>query len=65
LFLRYQSVGLSGRTEAAAFLGTGTTAVVAMKMNRYYIGSEISEKYINIARKRIESNDQTLLDLDD
>jgi site-specific DNA-methyltransferase (adenine-specific)/modification methylase len=47
------------------FLGTGTTAVVAMKMNRYYIGSEISEKYINIARKRIESNDQTLLDLDD
>ena len=47
------------------FLGTGTTAVVAKKMNRYYIGSEISEKYINIARKRIENDGQTHLDLED
>ena len=35
------------------FLGTGTTAVVAKKMNRKYIGSEILKEYYKIAKKRI------------
>ena len=36
------------------FMGTGTTAVAAIKYNRNFIGSEISEKYCQIANKRIE-----------
>lgn len=35
------------------FIGTGTTAVVAKKMNRNYIGSEISKMYFDICEKRI------------
>lgn len=35
------------------FMGSGTTALVALKLNRNYIGSEISEKFCNIAGKRI------------
>ena len=33
--------------------GIGTTAFVAKKMNRQYIGIDISEKYCEIAKKRI------------
>lgn len=44
------------------FMGSGTTAVVAAKNKRNYIGSELSEKYIQIAEKRIreETAQQTL-----
>ena len=35
------------------FMGTGTTAVVAKKMNRKYIGSEISESYYNLCNKSL------------
>jgi site-specific DNA-methyltransferase (adenine-specific)/modification methylase len=35
------------------FLGTGTTAVVAKKLNRRFIGSEILKDYYKIAHKRI------------
>ena len=38
------------------FIGSGTTAKMAILNNRNYIGSEISEEYINIAKKRIEDN---------
>ena len=38
------------------FMGLGTTAIVAKRMNRYYIGSEISAKYCKIA-------DESLADL--
>ena len=34
------------------FMGTGTTALVARRFNRKFIGSEISEKYIEIANQR-------------
>lgn len=37
------------------FLGSGTTAVACEKLNRRWIGIEISEKYCVIAKKRIES----------
>lgn len=37
------------------FMGTGTTAVVAKQMNRKYLGSEISKKYIKIAKDRLKN----------
>lgn len=36
------------------FLGTGTTAVVAKKLKRNFIGSEILKDYCNIANKRVK-----------
>ncbi len=36
------------------FLGSGTTALACEKLNRRWIGIEISEKYCEIAKKRIE-----------
>ena len=35
------------------FLGTGTTAVVAKKLERKYIGSELLKTYYNISKKRL------------
>jgi len=35
------------------FMGSGTTAVVAKKLGRNYIGIELNPKYIEIANKRI------------
>lgn len=37
------------------FFGTGTTGVVAKKMNRYWIGIESNSEYIRIAKKRLTS----------
>ena len=37
------------------FLGSGTTAVACEKLNRKWIGIEISEKYCEIAAKRIKA----------
>ena len=44
------------------FMGSGTTAKMAILNNRNFIGSEISQEYVYIANKRIESflNNQTL-----
>lgn len=38
------------------FMGAGTTAIVAIKNNRNFIGSELNPEYIKIAEKRIASN---------
>jgi adenine-specific DNA-methyltransferase len=35
------------------FMGTGTTAVVAKRFNRYFCGAEIDKKYVAIANQRI------------
>jgi len=35
------------------FMGAGTTAIVARKLNRNYIGFELNSEYIKIAEKRI------------
>jgi site-specific DNA-methyltransferase (adenine-specific) len=36
------------------FMGVGTTAVACKKLNRNYIGSEISPEYCAIAQKRLQ-----------
>lgn len=36
------------------FMGSGTTAIVARKLVRNYIGFELNEEYIQIAEKRIQ-----------
>lgn len=36
------------------FLGTGTTAIVARKLNRRYLGSELNKVYYEIASERIK-----------
>lgn len=35
------------------FMGAGTTALVALKQNKRFVGFEINQKYIDIANKRI------------
>lgn len=42
------------------FMGSGTTALMAAKMKRNYIGSEISQTYVNMANKRIKEEMQQL-----
>lgn len=36
------------------FLGSGTTSVVAKKLNRNYIGIELDHGYAAVAEKRLE-----------
>lgn len=36
------------------FMGSGTTAVACKRLNRYYIGFEISKEYCKIAKRRLE-----------
>jgi len=36
------------------YMGSGTTAIAAIRENRKYLGSELSKKYYELANKRIE-----------
>ena len=40
------------------FLGSGTTAIACVETDRHYIGFEISEKYFDIASKRLDEVEQ-------
>jgi len=40
------------------FMGSGTTAVVAQKLGRKYIGIELNPKYVKLANKRIAQHTQ-------
>ncbi len=42
-----------GQTVLDPFTGSGTTGVVAQKLNRNFIGIEINKEYYEIAKKRI------------
>jgi len=42
------------------FLGSGTTAVACKRLNRRFIGIEISEKYCQIARDRLANEPEPL-----
>lgn len=37
------------------FIGSGTTAVAAVKTRRNFIGYEVNDKYVRLANKRVES----------
>lgn len=43
-----------GDTVLDPFLGSGTTGAMAVQNGRRFVGIEISEEYLNIARSRIE-----------
>jgi DNA modification methylase len=43
------------------FMGSGTTAKMAILNNRQYIGFELSKKYCDLANKRIENHSQQLM----
>lgn len=45
------------------FLGTGTTAFVAKKLGRNYLGSELLESYFNFAQERLDTDMSEQLDL--
>ena len=36
------------------FVGSGTSVVVAKRLNRSYIGIEIDPKYVSITKKRLD-----------
>ena len=42
------------------FIGSGTTAIAALKLNRKYIGFEISQEYVDIANERIKNETSQL-----
>ena len=46
------------------FMGSGTTGVVAKKLNRQYVGIEINPDYIKMAEARIEATTDVIY-LDD
>ena len=41
-------------------MGSGTTGVACVNLNRNFIGIEMDEKYFEIAEKRISEEKQTL-----
>lgn len=43
------------------FIGSGTTAVVAKKLGRKYIGIELNPKYVVLAEARIRGADAVAL----
>lgn len=42
------------------FMGSGTTGVACVDLNRNFIGMEIDEKYFKIAKRRIEEREKEL-----
>jgi site-specific DNA-methyltransferase (adenine-specific) len=63
VFVILKLIGLGslvGETILDPFLGSGTTAVACERLNRKWIGIEISEKYCEIAAKRIEAERKQL-----
>ena len=39
------------------FMGSGTTAKMARKLNRKYIGCDMSIEYVELARQRLQDTD--------
>ena len=41
-------------------MGSGTTALVAKELGRYYIGCELHEDYVNLIQERVNNRKGTL-----
>ena len=50
-----------GETVLDCFVGSGTTAVAAIKLDRHFIGVELKEEYVALARERISESTKQLL----
>ncbi len=44
-----------GEVVLDPFIGSGQTAIAAIKTGRYYVGYEINEEYVKLAEKRIKN----------
>jgi len=53
--------GFDGGIVLDPFLGSGTSAVVAKKLNRNWLGIELNPNYISLAEKRIANAERTML----
>lgn len=51
-----------GDTVLDPFIGSGTTAVAAKRLGRYYVGIDTNEEYCQIARKRVMQIQPRLLE---
>jgi site-specific DNA-methyltransferase (adenine-specific)/site-specific DNA-methyltransferase (cytosine-N4-specific) len=51
-----------GDTVLDPFIGSGTTAVAAKQLGRYYVGIDIDEEYCQMARKRVMEIQPRLLE---
>ncbi len=49
-----------GATVFDPFMGSGTTGVAAVKLGRRFIGCDLSERWVNRTRQRIETQAQTV-----
>jgi site-specific DNA-methyltransferase (adenine-specific) len=49
-----QFYSYSGNVVLDPFMGSGTTAIAAIKSKRHFIGYEIKEEYVQLAKKRIK-----------
>jgi site-specific DNA-methyltransferase (adenine-specific) len=52
--LAVNKVSLEGETILDPFMGSGTTGVACVNLQRRFIGIEIEEKYFDVSCKRIE-----------
>jgi DNA modification methylase len=53
-----QLYSFEGEVVLDPFMGSGQTAIAALKSGRHYIGYEIDEKYVDLAKKRIQESAQ-------
>ena len=49
----YKKHDLAGKVVLDPFMGSGTTAVVASKHNRFFIGIDLNPDYIALAKERL------------
>lgn len=64
-FIGYTDCGCNSEWEPGVvldpFMGAGTTAVVAERLGRRWLGIELNPEYINIAEKRIRESRLTVI----
>lgn len=51
-------VSFENQTVLDPFMGSGTTGIACEQLGRNFVGIEIDEHYFNIAKERIENNNQ-------